>query len=443
MCVEALQPHDGCARELVTMTSLQTTPREPPFPRAAEIDECVADASSRVKRLHGLLTQWQLADMSQEQSSHLLAYVEEVLQHTRESSSALAAYDETIQQSLGPELCQARTSGIPLCSTTPPCQELAPSPPRPQNLFWDLLDPVAAAPYSAHAFQRQQLPEIERRCAQLRVRAVAPVVGKPVEALEHGVERAIGHCTERGFEIQLVRIPRHGVPWGACCRHLAAMEAARELALSRHFATFLGVERAPGARCDEYRRELLGGPSLAAVLRAHGPLPEASMLFTHWRRELLEALLHLSSHCTFLLRRTVALEHVRPVEQGGRLVLTDLEWGAEFPEGAVEPLPAAAAAAAAEPPRRPLGLQEQRDELLLHDGVRMLLLLLGPPEQPAGEPPSLSPQLRAICAACAGGDTPPSLRQTLSHPYFTPLQGAQRHDVQLAFQHYIAQHYIA
>ena len=72
-------------------TSLQSTPREPPFPRAAEIDECVADASSRVKRLHGLLTQWQLADMSQEQSSHLLAYVEEVLQHTRESSSALHA----------------------------------------------------------------------------------------------------------------------------------------------------------------------------------------------------------------------------------------------------------------------------------------------------------------------------------------------------------------
>ena len=260
---------------------------------------------------------------------------------------------------------------IPLRSPRHHAGASSPLPPRPQKLFWDLLDPVAAAPYSAHAFQRQQLPEIERRCAQLRVRAVAPVVGKPVEALGYGVERAIGHCTERGFEIQLVRIPRHGLPWGACCTHLAAMEAARELALSRHFAAFLGVERAPGARYDEYRLELFGGPSLAAVVRAHGPLPEASMLFTHWRRELLEArrtrtrtrtptlaltlalsrtltltltltlsliltltpaltltltlapalaqaLLHLSSHCTFLLRRTVALEHVRPVEQGGR-----------------------------------------------------------------------------------------------------------------------------
>ena len=109
----AKRPEACLSRFIIMTTSLQSTPREPPFPRAAEIDECVADASSRVKRLHGLLTQWQLADMSQEQSSHLLAYVEEVLQHTRESSSALAAYDETIQQSLGPELCQA-------CISTPP-----------------------------------------------------------------------------------------------------------------------------------------------------------------------------------------------------------------------------------------------------------------------------------------------------------------------------------
>ena len=184
----------------VHSSSLQNLPTEPPFPRAAEIDECVLDATSRVKRLHGLLTQWQLADMSHEQSAHLLAYVEEVLQHTRESSSALAAYDESVQQSLGPELCQVRESEIPLPS--PIALPELPSPPRPQTLFWDLLDPAAAAPYSAHAFQRQQLPEIERRCAQLRVRAVAPVAGKSVEALEHGVERAIGHCTERGFEIQ-------------------------------------------------------------------------------------------------------------------------------------------------------------------------------------------------------------------------------------------------
>ena len=66
----------------------------------------------------------------------------------------------------------------------------------------------------------------------------------------------------------------------------------------------------------------------------------------------------------------------------------------------------------------------------------MMPLLLGPPEQPAGEPPSLSPQLRAICAACACGDTALAAPDA-SHPYFTPLQGAQRHDVQLAFQHHI------
>ena len=153
----------------------------------------------------------------------------------------------------------------------PPSGASPPVPPRPQNLFWDLLDPVAAAPYSAHAFQRQQLPEIERRCAQLRVRAVAPVVGKPVEALGHGVERAIGHCTERGFEVQLVRIPRHGLPWGV--QHTAAMGGARARALAP-FA-FLGVERAPGAQYDSTGSSSSAAPawprSCARTARCPGP----------------------------------------------------------------------------------------------------------------------------------------------------------------------------
>ena len=116
-------------------------------------------------------------------------------------------------------------------------------------------------------------------------------------------------------------------------------------------------------------------------------------------------------------------------------MLTDLEWGAEMSEPAAQPAsePAAPGVGAA-----PLDLQRQRDELLMHDGVRMLLRLLGPPEQPAEAAPCLSPQLRAVCSACATSARAPSLRQLLSHPYFRPLEGFQRHDVQLAFQRYSA-----
>ena len=109
------------------------------------------------------------------------------------------------------------------------------------------------------------------------------------------------------------------------------MDATRQLALSRHFASFLGVERPTGTRYDEYHIELFEGPSLAELRSTRGSLSEVSLLFLHWRRELIEALLHLSAHCTFLLPHAIGLEHVKPVERGCRLVLTQLDWGAESP----------------------------------------------------------------------------------------------------------------
>ena len=61
-------------------------------------------------------------------------------------------------------------------------------------------------------------------------------------------------------------------------------------------------------------------------------------------------------------------------------------------------------------------------------------MLLQPLGRPA--PSQLSAQLRALCGACASGAKPPTLRQVLSHPYFSPLEGFQRHDVQAAFERY-------
>ena len=271
---------------------------------------------------------------------------------------------------------------------------------------------------------------------------MAPVLSIPTETLDYGIERAVGRCTELGFQLQILRVPRHGVPWAASCQLLAAMDATRQLALSRHFASFLGVERPTGTRHDAYHIELFEGPGLAELRAARGPLSEVSLLFLHWRRELLEALLHLSAHCTFLLPHAIGLEHVKPVERGCRLVLTQLDWGAEFPEfsepPAYAPPPSPSAAAPAAQAWHAPDMQRQRDELLLHDGVRMLLQLLGPPEQAPNAPPQLSAQLRALCGACASGAKPPTLRQVLSHPYFSPLEGFQRQDVQAAFERYCA-----
>ena len=78
------------------------------LPRAGEIDQCLSEAAARARQLHGLLAQWQLPHMSQEQSARLLAYIEEVLLRVRESTSALGAWDDKVQKTLGPEPCQVR-----------------------------------------------------------------------------------------------------------------------------------------------------------------------------------------------------------------------------------------------------------------------------------------------------------------------------------------------
>ena len=57
-------------------------------------------------------------------------------------------------------------------------------------------------------FDSQFMPAV---CASVvDLRAAARVPGKPVEALEHGVERAVGKCMEHGFQLRMVKLPRRG-----------------------------------------------------------------------------------------------------------------------------------------------------------------------------------------------------------------------------------------
>ena len=89
------------------------------LPRAVEVEHGLSDAASQTRQLHGLLTQWQLPHMSHEQAARLLAYVEEVLQRVRGSSSMLAAWSEGVQNTLGPEPCQVRTGPLDTAAASP------------------------------------------------------------------------------------------------------------------------------------------------------------------------------------------------------------------------------------------------------------------------------------------------------------------------------------
>ena len=413
-------------------------------PRADKVDGLLDDAVHRVRHLHGLLAEWELGTLSAEQTARLVAMLEALRGRLATSVARLHDWHDGIHATLGPERCQ--------------------------TLFWDLLDPLAAERDRPHAFQREELGAIERRCAQLRVRTATLPATEPQRGRFSIDVLVATSADERASRLRIVRCPHAATSWEVAAKLHNAMDATRQLVLSRHAPAFLGHEPCvppTGGGFPAHARwhlELVGGGTLDAALLEGGPLPETSLLFRHWRRELLEALHHLSAHTTFLLTRGVELCHVYAADGGCRLVLDGLSWGAEFPERPAD-APATAQHGA------PVDHQALRDALLLYDGVAMLKALLGASPRPLTNvatlgaelapgllntaqtdpyhgmssasgplrpmhgtaPATPSAHLAAVLDACAHTTRPPTLRQLLSHPYFAPIDGFEREDVRAAY----------
>ena len=343
--------------------------------RAAQVDELLADTSRRVDALAPLLNQWGIDQMSREEASGLLGLLEETEAGLRKGSGALFAWHASVGAELGAEHTQA--------------------------LFWDHVDPDAPRRYSPHAYQREQLSAIEKRCARRRLRSFGAL---PAARAAGGIERVAPLSDPPGAAVQIVRAPYAGVGAADMARLLAEVDAARQLALSAHFPALLGAEHAPRSEpaVSLYAFEAASAPPLDHLVGASGPLSETTLLARHWRRGIVEALFHVSSRTTFLLASHVTLAHARPIERGTRLVLTHLPLGAEFPEA--EPAPG----------REGCDLARARDEQLLADGARMCADLHRAPH---------SALLRAAVEVCTCEGVPrrPSLAQLLSHPFFTPV----------------------
>ena len=490
-------------------------------PRAGVVDGLLDGAVARVRHLHGLLAEWELGSLSAEHTARLLAMIEALRGRLSTSVAELRMWHDGIHAALGPERCQ--------------------------TLFWDLLDATASLPDNAHAFQRAQLGAIEKRAAQLRVRSVvlpgdsgfghspmtynvgsafgsssshfpsshslppgasslgfgvwssatpqggavvamrATAGGVPAIDVSIGTvpDPAGGHPTK----VRVVRCPHAGVTWAETAKLLAWTDATKQLSLSRHAPAYLGHEPCVPANPAGYppharwHLEVIDGAAVAEGLVGGGPLSETSLLFRHWRREIIEGLCELSEQTTFLLPHSVTLTHAFAADEGCRIVFDHLAWGAEYPEPDEPNPPTALQQALAAPsslaaasgqageggeaasgdatatgssspqPSTPVGHRELRDTLLLYDGVAMLTALLtGKPQDTRGaQPPrpitdaaanvaddAAAPQrsayLSAILSACCHATSPPTLKQLLSHPYFAPVDGFDREDVRAAYR---------
>jgi len=181
-----------------------------------------------------------------------------------------------------------------------------------------------------------------------------------------------------------------------------------------------------------------------------------------------EALLHISAQCTFLLRAPVSLANVRAADGGERIVLTGLEFGEEFPEiagrddamnesskTAPDNVRDCTTCSAGVQTTRTADsvevydLQAERDAYLVRDAVAIINELLPSTAEEAaaavaalrGEagidlralPELRSKELRALCNAATGRHLP-TLRQLLSHPYFEPLTTSEKLAVEPQYQ---------
>jgi hypothetical protein len=295
------------------------------------------------------------------------------------------------------------------------------------------------------------------------VQAVRPTKAAPRIEVS-GVEHHICVSAESGARVAVLVAPHAGVPFDAMQSILQNVEAHRQLALSPHFPDVLAAEPiAPRNTCrvpsSRWVFELVEAPSLRRLRDHYGPIGEASELHRHWRRGVVEALLHLSAQCIFLLRESVSLANVRAADAGERIVLTGLEFGDEFPEamelhGSLRLAPSDerswyGSGSVSSVAGSACDHQSERDAYLVRDAVGIISELLpSTAEEAAAAVATLRPEggvdllalpqlksmeLRAICSAAAGSRAP-TLQQLLSHPYFAPLSQQELLEVEPQYE---------
>eukprot|EP00741_Cyanophora_paradoxa_P008945 tig00000142_g8658.t1 len=214
--------------------------------------------------------------------------------------------------------------------------------------FWDRLRPAAdeeqkrgdgpssVLPPDPFAYQRRHAAEIDAEFGRYQVREAfyrdrdkKPVV---LAEMEHGMQRVAGSATDSGIKVEILRVPRVGVPYHVSCAVFRTFDAHRQLALSPRVPRYLGSDDVTDPSAVLFFTEHLpASRSLAALLRRGGPIPEDQILFRFWARELLRALDDLLGRCTLTLQRPVGPASVWISGGGWRLTLRNLAWGPERP----------------------------------------------------------------------------------------------------------------
>eukprot|EP00753_Platysulcus_tardus_P008599 PLAT16127.1.p1 GENE.PLAT16127.1~~PLAT16127.1.p1 ORF type:complete len:565 (+),score=253.28 PLAT16127.1:387-2081(+) len=289
-----------------------------------DVPDLVSSLSKQLRTLPSVFSSWSLSSMRPSETRRLLSLVSQLQQQyhgTMKLLSVAAEREADLLATAAVRIVQSEASG------------------RQSSPF---------------AFQRSARAEIEAACHAARVRALilgdASARGKRRakavrDAMGHGTGGRFAVRTGLAFRadgeepIEVVSIPRRGVPFPTLRLLHDCYEGHRQLQLSPRFPNACGRDdRGDGDACSLYYQFLPGRRAVAELLHDSGSvLVDSQPLFRHWARQLLCALAELSEQSTRTLLSPLGIHNVFVGDEGRTVQLGRLPFGAQLKESSLPP----------------------------------------------------------------------------------------------------------
>lgn len=273
-----------------------------------------------------------------------------------------------------------------------------------QALFWDA---VAAGPPgqadaqdqgAAAKYQSEHATRLWKARRAIRVRQVYHKDPKRPTVLARqrsGITRYLMFSLAKDTPVEVISVPATA-PYDALWRVHQEVRAHQELHDSAHFVNSLG----DGPDEQIYMQHIGPLVSVGELVATVQPLTEGDILFRAWAVYLITALHDISRMCTLDVTAVPTIDNVFVADNGTRIVLRGLAWGAAINAAEVA---------------------QRESALVLAFGQILVTLLAGRSPDKDHLPAvfaALSPELQYMLTCCLGNPAErPTTKQLVSHPF--------------------------
>eukprot|EP00164_Ancoracysta_twista_P002743 GFYU01003650.1.p1 GENE.GFYU01003650.1~~GFYU01003650.1.p1 ORF type:complete len:512 (-),score=162.41 GFYU01003650.1:49-1584(-) len=381
------------------MFVLKNVSKSPELSEAVKMIESVLSAS--FSQLNSFLLQcnlWDIHRLDEKQTTQLLSLVEQLSDLNQNNLKEAKKWSESLEKNVGQE--DIRT------------------------LFWDRVNKKTTeslqVKYNSHEFQRNCAGAIEKKCRDIRVKQIyyKDNVIRVMEELEHSARKTIAFDYDRGTEVEVLNVPRSGVPFQMLTEVYNELDAARQLELSPQYMSYLGCDDHSDPENMMFFTELIKGMSLSKILTTLGPVNEHSSMALLWRHDILSGFKDILDQSTFTINKPITTSNIYVGEFGRRIYIKDVKWGLDRQECG-----------------KPLKEINKDTEKQLLQYFSNILLEMNSQEAEDKALHEVSPICNAVVRVCKM-ERHAKFEELLAHPYFT-WSSAKIEDVKVDFEKYV------